>query len=378
MGTRIGFLVNPIAGMGGKVGLKGTDGVYDEALKRGAEPIAMGRALQCIRSYKKLDSSNDSIEWVTCDGNMGSLILDAAGISDYDVVYHSTKKRTDSSDTRKACSVFLEHDINLILFCGGDGTARDVASVVNEKIPILGIPSGVKMHSAVFGINPDASGMMLHQFILGNLRVGAAEIMDLDEQRYRKGEWKVRLYAKAKGLIEPMYIQVGKQMFSEVDESNIHEELYEHIFDEMKQHPDTLYLFGSGGTLDDIGNRLNIEHTLLGIDAVYQQQTIAPDVNEKQLLELLDEYQNVKLIISPIGAQGFIIGRGNLQLSPEVIRRIGIDNIMILATPSKIVATPYLRVDTGDMDLDQMFYDHEMMMVLIGYRLFRVVRIQKQ
>jgi len=274
--------------------------------------------------------------------------------------------------------VFLEHDINLILFCGGDGTARDVASVVNEKIPILGIPSGVKMHSAVFGINPDASGMMLHQFILGNLRVGAAEIMDLDEQRYRKGEWKVRLYAKAKGLIEPMYIQVGKQMFSEVDESNIHEELYEHIFDEMKQHPDTLYLFGSGGTLDDIGNRLNIEHTLLGIDAVYQQQTIAPDVNEKQLLELLDEYQNVKLIISPIGAQGFIIGRGNLQLSPEVIRRIGIDNIMILATPAKIVATPYLRVDTGDMDLDQMFYDHEMMMVLIGYRLFRVVRIQKQ
>ena len=376
MVTGIGFLVNPIAGMGGRVGLKGTDGVYDEALKRGAEPIAMNRALQCIKSFKKYESSDVSIKWFTCSGEMGVSVLDDAGIFDYQVIYETKKETTDSADTMNACKVFLKNKIDLLVFCGGDGTARDVVSVVQESVPILGIPSGVKMHSAVFGVTPEASGKMLYEFIQGHLRVGDAEIMDLDEERYRKGEWKVRLYAKAKGLVEPMYIQVGKQMFSEVDESNIHDELYEHVLDDMRQHSDTLYLLGSGGTLDDIGNRLHVDHTLLGIDAVYQEKTVATDVNENQLLTLLSKYHKVKLIISPIGAQGFIFGRGNLQLSPAVIRKIGLDNIMVIATPAKVVATPYLRVDTGDKELDKLFYDHEMMMVVIGYRLFRVVRIQ--
>jgi predicted polyphosphate/ATP-dependent NAD kinase len=137
MNTRIGFIINPIAGMGGRVGLKGTDGVFDVAVKRGAEPIAFDRALQCIKSFKKLESSSDSVEWFTCGGDMGSSVLDAAEISHYEIIYQPENRQTKSKDTKKACEVFLKKNIDILVFCGGDGTARDIVSVVNEAIPIL-------------------------------------------------------------------------------------------------------------------------------------------------------------------------------------------------------------------------------------------------
>lgn len=375
---RIGFVVNPIAGMGGKVGLKGTDGVYDEAVLRGAKPVAFDRAVLCFKAFHALPSSQKDIKWLTCSEDMGQKVLDETDIPNYKVVYDSKKKKSQADDTIAACEEFVRQKVDLIVFCGGDGTARDVVSVVDKKTPILGIPSGVKMHSAVFGINPEAAAKMLHEFVHDHLRIGDAEIMDLDEDLYRKGVWKVRLYASAKGLVEPTYIQVGKQMFDEVSENAVRDELVEHILDEMNESKDTLFLFGSGGTIDYIAENIGFENTVLGIDAVCDKKTIRKDVNEKDLLELLKKYNNVKLIISPIGAQGFILGRGNLQLSPKVLRIIGIDNIIVISTPSKLLSTPLLRVDTGDKDLDNLFRNHEMMMVVIGYRLRRVVRIQKQ
>ena len=377
MTIRIGFIINPIAGMGGKVGLKGTDGVYEEAVHRGARPIAHERALLCMKEFQKQSSMNKEIEWFTCGTVMGEDVLGTISQKNVHIVYKPSGNRTQSEDTKEACKKFLDYAVDLIMFCGGDGTARDIVSIVESKIPILGIPSGVKMHSAVFGITPAASGMMLHKFTKGALRSGQAEIMDLDEELYRKGIWKVRLYATGKGLIEPTYIQVGKQVFSEVSEDEVKDDLAEHISDEMKQNPDTLFLFGSGGTIEYITSKMGLESTLLGIDAVFKGKTIKKDVNEQQILTLLSKYDQVKVLLSPIGAQGFIIGRGNLQLSPQVLKKIGVENIIVLSTPSKILATPLLRVDSGDASVDQLFFDNEMLMVVIGYRLFRVVHIQK-
>ena len=274
--------------------------------------------------------------------------------------------------------MFLNENVDIILFTGGDGTARDIAMIVDKKIPILGIPSGVKMHSAVFGVNPVASAKMLHLFVQGGLRCGDVEIMDLDEGLYRLGEWKVRLYATALGLVEPQYIQVGKAMFSELSETEIKDELAEHLQDEMKDHSDAVYFFGAGGTIDYIAKKLGFENTVLGVDAVIRNKTIAKDVSEKDILKFIDTYEKAKIVVSPIGAQGFIFGRGNLQFSPIVLKRIGFDNIIVVSTPAKIAATPLLRVDTGDAILDRRFIDMEMMMVVIGYRLFRVVRMQPQ
>ncbi|MBS3778072.1 MAG: ATP-NAD kinase family protein [Candidatus Thermoplasmatota archaeon] len=378
----LGFIVNPIAGMGGRVGLKGTDGVYDEAVNRGANPVSTEKARIGIESLVDDHAETlTNVTWLTCKGKMGEDVLLEAGIQkeSINVVYAASSqklKNFSTNDTINACKQFLYEDVDLLVFCGGDGTARDVVSIVGKKIPILGIPSGVKMHSGVFVVTPHAAGPMIAQFIADELSTGDAEIMDLDETLYRQGTWKVRLYDTAQGIIEPSYVQVGKASFAQINDDEIKDDIADHIEEELKKHEHTLFLFGSGGTIDYVADKLGIENTILGIDAVYQGRTIAKDANEKDLLSLLSKYDDVKVILSPIGAQGFILGRGNLQLSSAVIRKIGIDNIIVISTPAKLKATPVIRVDTGDSSLDEAFVEYEMMLVVIGYRMSRVVKIK--
>lgn len=372
---KIGFIVNPIAGMGGKVGLKGTDGVYSQAVKLGAKPIAPNKAEETIKEFFSYYKNKDGIKWYTCAGDMGENELKQAGISNFHIVYSPNKKDTTDIDTKNACRIFLEKNVDMILFCGGDGTARDIFEIVSNKVPLLGIPSGVKMHSGIFGINTSASARMLNEFINKHLTIGDAEIMDLDEELYRKGKWNIKLFGIAKGVVDPIYVQVGKTTYESVSDDAIKDELSEHVSDEIEENKDVLYFFGSGGTIDYIANKLNIKNTLLGIDAVYNGTAIKNDLNEDNILGLLEKYPKAKVILSPIGAQGFILGRGNLQLSSKVIRKIGIDNIIVVSTPSKIVSTPFIRVDTGDKKLDSLFVDKEFIMVVIGYRLSRIVKI---
>lgn len=376
MVIKIGFLINPIAGMGGRVGLKGTDGVYKKAKKLGAKPISVKKANDAIKEFNEKYKLEKEIKWYTCKDKMGQKILEKNNIKNFEVIYKPNKDNTTSEDTQNACKKFLEKKVDLILFCGGDGTTRDIYKIVQQKIPILGIPSGVKMHSGVFAINTNASAKMLYEFINGHLTVGEAEIMDLDEKKYRKGKWHVKLFGIAKGIVEPTYVQVGKASFQSVSDNHIKDEIAEHIEDELKENNEYLYLFGSGGTIDYIAKKLGFKNTLLGIDAVHKKKVVGTDLNEKGLLKLLKKYSKAKVILSPIGAQGFILGRGNLQLSPEVIKKIGLDNIIVISTPSKLKSTPVLRVDTGDKKLDKKFREKEFIMVVIGYRLSRVVKIQ--
>jgi len=375
MSLKIGLIVNPIAGMGGKVGLKGTDKVVNKAIVLGAKPVAPNKTEEMLKEFIANYSKKDQFQWYTCTGNMGYNELKNAGINVIKIIYKSSEFNTTSEDTKKACKSLLKEKIDLLVFCGGDGTARDIFEIVAKKIPILGIPSGVKMHSAVFGINTNATAKMLHEFIQGNLTIGDADIMDLDEDRYRKGEWNIKLFGVAKGIVEPTYIQVGKSCFESVSDDIIKEELAEHIVDEIDENKDYLYLFGSGGTIDYIAKKMNIDNTLLGIDGVYNKKLVGKDLNEDKILKLFEKYSKVKVILSPIGAQGFILGRGNLQLSPKVIKKIGLDNIIVISTPSKLANTPILRVDTGDKKLDEMFKKIGFIMVVIGYRLSRVVKI---
>ncbi len=363
---RFGLLINPIAGMGGKVGLKGTDGVLEEAIKRRASPIAEKRALKALKKIKKTMKNYNQefpVKWFTASGSMGENVLKEQKIP-CEVVYHC-REETTAGDTRKACAEFLTHEVDLIIFCGGDGTARDVYTVVEDKLPILGIPSGVKMHSGVFCVNPEAASDVLFSFLNGTVDVCEAEIMDLDEKKYRKGEWSIRLHGVAKTLCEANYIQSAKAMIRGPSEEEVKEEIAEHIKEDIERG--TLYILGPGGTLSTIGKALEIDKTLLGIDAVLNGDLVGKDLNEQELLSLLSEYNDVKLIVSPIGAQGFVLGRGNLQLSPKVIQKIGIENIIIVATPSKLRTISRLRVDTGDSALDKEFAEKKYLHVLIGY-----------
>lgn len=376
MQFKIGIVINPIAGMGGRVGLKGTDGVLKKAIELGGKPVAQKRAQDMLTEFLSKYSNNDEIKWYTSKGEMGGKVLDKVGIKNFDIIHIPSKKDTSADDTKKVCERFIEKNVDLIIFCGGDGTARDILEIIGDKIPMLGIPSGVKMHSGAFGINTSATAKMLHEFIHQNLTIGEIEIMDLDEDRYREGEWIIRLFGIAKGIIEPTYIQVGKSFYEFVSEDEIKDELAEHITDEIEKNLDALFLFGSGGTIDYIAKKLNYNNTLLGIDAFYKNKLVGKDLNEYKILELLKKYHRAKIILSPIGAQGFILGRGNLQLSPKVIKKIGLDNIIVISTPSKLADTPVIRVDTGDRDLDKQFAELGFIMVVTGYHFSRVVKLQ--
>ncbi len=375
--ARIGFLVNPIAGMGGRVGLKGTDGVVGEAVALGAEPMAHLKAEITLQELRKLlEGVGDAvaIHWLTCAGKMGAGSLEAAGFSDFEVV-HEPSRQTSDNDTIVAVTRFLERSVNLILFCGGDGTARDVCRITGTETPILGIPSGVKMYSGVFGTTPARTAEILFGYLEGRLATAKVDVLDLDEERYRRGEWAVRLYYSALTPYEPTYTQSAKMLISEATDADIKQEIADYLREEIEASPATLFLLGPGSTVQSIGQALNFDKTLLGIDAVAGGLLVGKDLNEHELLDLLDQYAHCRLILSPIGAQGFVLGRGNLQLSPDVVRRIGIDNLIVVATPAKLTRTPTLRFDTGDTKLDSDLAAAAYVPVVIGYRARRLVKV---
>jgi predicted polyphosphate/ATP-dependent NAD kinase len=374
--ARIGFLINPIAGMGGRVGLKGTDDLADEAVRRGAAPIAQARAVEALRVFKRLLTEHlgaPAVEWLTCSGAMGADALQAAQFDAVTIV-HDAAAHTDVRDTKVAVGAFLARGVDLVLFCGGDGTARDICGVTGQATPILGIPSGVKMYSGVFGVTPARTAEILLEHVEGACGLATVDILDLDEEKYRADEWAVRLHATATTPFEPSRLQAGKALISGQDDDAVKHDIAEHLRDEVEASPDTLFLLGPGSTVEAIGRALGIDKTLLGIDAFVGGRQVGRDLDEAQILDLLRVHPKCKLILSPIGAQGFVLGRGNQQLSPAVIRAIGPDNLIIVATPAKLARTPVLRFDTGDAALDARLISLRYLPVLVGYRRLRMVK----
>ena len=376
---RIGFLINPIAGMGGAVGLKGTDDVVDEARRRGALPSSHRRAEAMLAALRPRlappATSTASVVWLTCSGAMGGDMLAKAGFDTVKIAYENPGA-TSRQDTQAAVQKLMQAKADLIVFCGGDGTARDIANVVERRLPILGIPAGVKMYSGVFGLTPERTAEIFIGYLEGKLDIAEVDILDLDEERYRQGEWVVRLYTTALTPFEPTLVQAAKMLITSEGDSDAKADIAEGLREEMGTHPETLYLLGPGSTLRALSDQLNVENTLLGVDAVKAGKLIGKDLNEQQILELFGQHSDHALIISPIGAQGFVLGRGNRQLTPEVVRQIGVKNIIVAATPAKLARTHVLHVDTGDAGLDAAIIDAGYLPVVNGYRRKRLVKIE--
>ncbi len=363
---RIGFLINPVAGMGGAVGLKGTDGKVEEARRRGALPLAKNRA----RITLALLAQNKNLEFVTCSGIMGEDTLRETGILHYQVLY-ILDGESSAQDTRRAAQMFLKTGVDLILFCGGDGTARDIFDAVGREVPVLGIPAGVKMYSAVFAIDPVTAAELVVGYETQPLR--DSEVMDVDEEAYRSGELKTRLYGIARTPALAGKIQSSKQVYEEGDEERAKGEIARFIHEIMI--PDVVYILGAGTTTESIASKKGVKKTLLGVDAIKNGEIVATDINEKTLWTLLEQEQEAKIILSPIGAQGFILGRGNQQISARVVRRVGIGNIILVATPHKLRETPVFYVDSGDPVLDKEFGDS--VLVVSGYRMAQRKKIHQ-
>ncbi len=346
---RLGLVINPFAGIGGALALKGSDGkeIREKALAMGAEKKAnqkTGVALQELLAHKQ------ELEIVTAAGEMGLELAQSMGF-DSQCLYQPEQEQTEPEDTENAVKAIAEAGVDMILFAGGDGTARNVCSVIPAHIPALGVPAGCKIHSGVYAITPRAAGRVVSMLVAGELvTLDDAEVMDIDETAFRQGRVKARQYGAMRVPAELRYVQSVKNAGKEAEELVL-ADIAAHVIEDMD---DELYVMGSGSTVAAIMQELGLHNTLLGVDLVQDHLLLASDLTAPDLLQAI-KGKPVKLVITLIGGQGHILGRGNQQLSPGVIREIGRDNIIIVATKSKLQALDGrpLIVDTQDEELNQ-------------------------
>ena len=352
---QLGLIVNPIAGIGGKVGLKGSDGasIQKKALILGAIPESENRTIIALQEINHVPFQ---FEIITYPGTMGEFAASRSGLR-HTVIGSIDIKKTTAGDTRQAARDLLRYGVKLILFAGGDGTARDIHSAIGQGIPVLGLPTGVKIHSAVFASSPRNAGVLTASFLSNQTTaLREAEVMDIDENALRNGFVSTRLYGYLTIPYQRRFLQGLKTASSRTEKESMRA-IARCIVENLRD--DFIYLVGPGTTTKAITTELDLPKTLVGVDVLLGKEIIIKDANEAQLLQVL-EGRSAKIIVSPIGGQGYIFGRGTQQLSHQVIRRVGKNNIIVVATREKIHALrgKPLFVDTGNSALDE---------VLIGY-----------
>lgn len=327
----LGLVVNPIAGMGGKVGLKGTDGkaVLEKARALGSKPES---PIKAVRALEKLLPLKDELTVLVAEGDMGENEAREAGLN-YEVVYSPKGQETDTSDTTEVCKIFEERGVALVLFVGGDGTARDVFNAIGTRVPAVGVPAGVKIYSAVHGNTPESAGHLAHEYLSGkSLPLQESEVIDLDEEGFRKDEVNINIYGYLNVPQDAAYLQNLKSPSPQSDdEAQVSIAL--RIIDDMED--DIFYIISSGTTTAHIMQELKLPHTVLGVDIIKNKELVAKDVNEQQILDVIGN-ERVKLVGTPMGGQGYIFGRGNQQISGEVLKHLNPKDITIVATPGKM------------------------------------------
>jgi len=364
---RLGLIVNPIAGIGGRVGLKGSDGlnVQQRARALGAKPQAQERTAAALETLQPLI---EDIELLTPPDKMGETVAHRCGFALRVIptpgLSAETRTSTTPGDTRHAAQAMRDAGVDLILFAGGDGTARDMYEAIGNDFPVLGIPAGVKIHSAVYGITPHSAGELAVEFLRGGrVRLREAEVLDLDEASYREGRIITSLYGYLKIPYRREHVQ-NQKVPTPASESVQAQAIAAEVIERMA--PGMAYLLGPGTTTRAVAERLGLPKTLVGVDIITYDEMLAADVGEQQILEILEQ-RPLGLIVTPTGGQGFLLGRGNQQISPEVIRRAGRENIMIVCLASKIAALQGrpLLVDTGDLEVDHLLAGY--VEVVTGY-----------
>ncbi|MFB6147105.1 MAG: ATP-NAD kinase family protein [Halobacteriaceae archaeon] len=351
-----GVVVNPIAGMGGRVGLKGTDGKVEAARARGAEPRAPDRAVAALEALRDRAPDAEVYAW---GGVMGA---DEAREAGFDPVVPGAPDgpETTAADTRDAVRAFVDAGVDLVLFVGGDGTAVDVAETLEEigaETPVLGVPAGVKVYSAAFAVTPAAAG----RIAASAERTAEREVNDIDEDAYREGEVRATL----RGVVEvPVAdeLQGSKQVHGGSVEG-----LAEGVAAEVESG--VTYVFAPGSTVGAIQRALGVDPSPLGVDVWRDGEVLVRDGGEQAILDALGEHNVV--YVSPTGGQGFVFGRGNDQLSPAVLGRC---EVQIVASRAKLDDVGVLRVDTGDDDLDESLRGwHRVRVGRVEHRLVEVV-----
>jgi len=351
MKKKVGWIVNPIAGMGGRVGLKGTDGaeILKKAIGIGATPESPRRAVQALERLAGLEAD---LHFLTYPGEMGGNELLPTGF-EFTVIGSITPGDTTAEDTEQAAREMRAAGAELLLFVGGDGTARNICNAVGDRLPVLGIPSGVKMHSAVFGTTPGNAGELARRFLQGKaVGIREAEVMDIDEDAFRDQRVSARLYGYLRVPFERRLVQSVKAGGTREEDAAVRAIALD-VAGSME--PDCAYIIGPGTTTREIMRVLALPNTLLGVDVVSNKSLLANDANEGELLEIT-EGKRARIVVTIIGGQGYLFGRGNQQISDRVIERVGRDNLIVIATRAKLFALngEPLLVDTGNEGINEM------------------------
>jgi predicted polyphosphate/ATP-dependent NAD kinase len=368
MTLRIGLIVNPLAGLGGSLALKGSDGDEVRALATGSDSHELSRSMaRTQRALTVLGSALEHCEIFTCPGSMGQQLLEASAIKGELIEFQPEEPLSTARDTTGAAIALRDAGVDIVVFAGGDGTARDVYDALGDSLPVLGIPAGVKMHSGVFAVSPEAAGELLVELSRGGL-VGLSlqEVRDIDEEAFRRGIVRSHFYGEMQVPGEGRYLQHTKIGGRENPEL-VSLDIAAWIVEEMDES--CTYLVGPGSTTAAIMTELALDNTLLGVDVVRNGILLSSDANELELLEAVnDAGDGAKIILTVIGGQGYVFGRGNQQFSPALIRAVGVENICIVAAKSKIAGLDQraLLVDTNDPELDRELSGYRP--IITGYR----------
>lgn len=367
---RVGFFVNPIAGIGGKVGFKGSDGrkTLREAIRKGAKPVSPERGSRFLEEVQRHDKK---IEFLIAPGSMGGNAADQLKLEHEQI--GRIGRTTTAEDSIRIARQMRKKTLDLIVFCGGDGTARDVLKGVGRDTPVLGVPAGVKIYSSVFAINPAAAAESTVAFLRGQIPSRLGEVVDVDEVAFRKNRLSVKLFGYLTTPDSGQLMQGSKSATGQFEDPEL-DAIAEYLLEMID--PASTYILGPGSTVERMARRWGIKKTLLGVDVVKGDGTVLGlDVDEKTLLSLVGN-GSVKMIISPIGGQGFLFGRGNQQISPEVIRVVGVENITVAGSRNKIEALHPRRLltDSGDEEIDRRLRGY--LRVITGYREEMVVKVE--
>jgi predicted polyphosphate/ATP-dependent NAD kinase len=280
-------------------------------------------------------------------------------------------KPTSAADTAAAAAA-LAPRVDLLLFAGGDGTARDVLDAVGSSVSVLGVPTGVKMHSAVFGATPRAAGEAAALMAAGGVRMRDAEVMDLDEDAVREGRVSVRLYGHVRVPDIPVRVQQRKVGGTVTDPSSV-----AGIAAGLSERTGSdLLVLGPGTTMRAVAASLGADVALMGVNVLTGGGTVVAADAAAAELEALVGTAPMWIAVTPIGGQGFLFGRGNQQISPAVLRAAGRERLAVVATEAKLASLGGrpLLVDTGDEELDRDLRGH--LPVLTGHGRFAMYPVR--
>ena len=308
-----------------------------------------------------LAAARPGLELLAAPGEMGARIARAAGLRP-SAVGTPPEGETGAADTRAAAEAMAAAGARLILFAGGDGTARDMAAALGHRVPVIGVPAGVKMHSAVYATSPRAAADLALRALGGevdarprevmDIDARLREVMDIDEEAFRAGAVSARLYGYMPVPYAPDLTQNVKAGGVSGDRAAL-AGIAAEIAGRMEAG--RTYILGPGTTMRAVTQALGLPKTLLGVDLVRDGALCAADAGEDGILRALAGARPGAIVVTPIGGQGHFLGRGNQQIGARVVRAVGLDRLLVAATPQKLASLreSTLHVDSGDPALDR-------------------------